>query len=146
MKLLRATLDDLETIVPLFDGYRVFYKQESNLDVARKFVRERLVKKDSVIFLVVSEDGEGMGFTQLYPSFSSVSMQRVFILNDLFVSNAFRGRGIGEALLEHAQVFARNEGSRGLTLETAVDNPAQRLYERLGWKKDDAVFHYTWEI
>jgi GNAT superfamily N-acetyltransferase len=146
MKILRATLKDLETIVPLFDGYRVFYKQDSNMDASRKFVAERLKKLDSVIFLAVSEEGEGMGFTQLFPSFSSVSMQRVFILNDLFVSETYRGRGIGEALLEHAKEFARKEESRGLTLETAVDNPAQHLYERLGWKKDDAVFHYTWEI
>jgi GNAT superfamily N-acetyltransferase len=146
MRIIKATLEDLETIVPLFDGYRVFYKQRSDPSAARTFIRARLQKEDSVILLAVSDQGEGMGFTQLYPSFSSVSMQGVYILNDLFVSEVHRGKGLGEALLEQAKEFARKEGSRGLTLETAIDNPARRLYERLGWKKDDEVFHYTWEI
>ena len=146
MRIIEASTKDIETMVPLFDGYRVFYKQDSNPEAARKFIRERLQRLDSVIFLAISEKGEGMGFTQLYPSFSSVALQRVYILNDLFVSEAFRGKGIGETLLEHAKDFAREKGARGLTLETAIDNPAQKLYERLGWKKDDKVFHYTWEI
>ena len=146
MRIYKANLDDLDTLVPLFDGYRVFYKQASDLETARSFIEERLSKKDSVIFMAVSEKEEGIGFTQLYPSFSSVAMQRVYILNDLFVSEGARGLGVGEALLERAKSFAREQEARGLTLETATDNPAQKLYERLGWTKDTEVFHYTWEI
>jgi len=97
-----------------------------------------------VIFIALDEEGKGLGFTQLYPSFSSVSMQRVYILNDLFVSQSARGKGIGEALLQRAKEFAIETSSKGLTLETAIDNPAQHLYERLDWKKDTEVFHYTW--
>ena len=96
--------------------------------------------------MALDEDGNGLGFTQLYPSFSSVSMQRVYILNDLYVSEKSRGQGIGESLMEYAKQFARKMGSKGLTLETAVDNPAQNLYKRLGWVKDTEVNHYTWEI
>jgi len=82
----------------------------------------------------------------LYPSFSSVSMQRTFILNDLFVISEARGQGVGEALLNEAKAFAISENAKGLTLETEVTNPAQKLYERLDWLKDTEVFHYTWKV
>ncbi len=144
MKIKTATTEDLEVLEPLFDGYRVFYKRDSDRSAAKEFLQNRFQKKDSVIFLAVAEDGTGLGFTQLYPSFSSVAMQPVYILNDLFVSPAARGQGIGEELLEHAKKFAIARNCRGITLETAMDNPAQKLYERLGWTKDTEVFHYTW--
>ncbi len=146
MKIIQATQENLDQLVPLFDGYRVFYKKASNPEAARKFLSERFKKNDSVIFLALDENEKGVGFTQLYPSFSSVAMQRTYILNDLFVSPEVRGKGVGEAIMNEAKVFAVKVGSRGLTLETDFDNPAQKLYERLGWKKDTKVFHYTWEI
>jgi GNAT superfamily N-acetyltransferase len=146
MKIVTASISNLEQMVPLFDAYRVFYKRASDPGAARDFLTQRFQKKDSVIFLAIDPEGNGMGFTQLYPSFSSVAMQRTYILNDLFVASDMRGKGVGEALMQQAKQFALQTGSRGLTLETDSDNPAQSLYERLGWKKDTTVFHYTWEI
>jgi GNAT superfamily N-acetyltransferase len=146
MKIKTATIEDLEVLVPLFNGYRVFYKRASDISAAKHFLKDRFRKGDSVIFLAIAQDGTGLGFTHLYPSFSSVAMQRVYILNDLFVDPEFRGHGIGEKLMEHAKTFAVANNCLGLTLETAKDNPAQKLYERLGWTKDTEVFHYTWEI
>lgn len=116
MKVNKATETDLDQLVPLFDGYRMFYKQASNPEAARTFLTERLQKKDSVIFLAIAPDGTGLGFTQLYPSFSSVSMQRTYILNDLYVASEARKKGVGEALMETAKLFAISEGSKGLTL------------------------------
>lgn len=146
MKVITASSDHLRELVPLFDGYRIFYRQASNQDAVKNFLEEKFQKKDSVIFIALDDEGNGLGFTQLYPSFSSVFMQRVYILNDLFVSEKARGQGIGEALIEYAKQFAREMGSKGLTLETAIDNPAQNLYKRLGWVKDTGVNHYSWEI
>ncbi|MCF6307981.1 MAG: GNAT family N-acetyltransferase [Flavobacteriaceae bacterium] len=146
MKIIQATSKNLEQLLPLFEGYRTYYKQEQNAEAARSFLKNRLQLKDSVIFLAFDSNKKALGFTQLYPSFSSVSMQRVYILNDLFVSSEVRGKGFGEALLNHAKQFAIENNSKGLILETDIDNPAQKLYERLGWKKDEAVFHYTWEV
>lgn len=146
MKVITASSDHLRELVPLFDGYRIFYRQASNQDAVKNFLEERFQKKDSVIFIALDDEGNGLGFTQLYPSFSSVFMQRVYILNDLFVSEKARGQGIGEALIEYAKQFAREMGSKGLTLETAIDNPSQNLYKRLGWVKDTGVNHYSWEI
>ncbi|MDT0555184.1 GNAT family N-acetyltransferase [Patiriisocius hiemis] len=146
MKVIQASSENLNQLVPLFDGYRAFYKQPSNIEAARTFLTERFSKKDSIIFIALDENENGLGFTQLYPSFSSVKMQRTYILNDLYVLEKARGKGIGEALMNKAKEFAIANHSRGLTLETDYDNPAQKLYERLGWKRDNKVFHYTWEI
>jgi len=146
MQIIRATTSHLETLTPLFNGYRAFYKQAPNLDAANKFLRKRLESNDSVIFLALDAAGNGLGFTQLYPLFSSVSMQRTYVLNDLFVTEKGRGAGVGAALLKQVQHFASESGSKGLTLETAVNNPAQHLYRKLGWVQDTVVNHYTWEV
>lgn len=141
--IIRATPEHAELVVPLFDAYRRFYKQASDLDGARDFIGERLKKDQSVIFLAL--DGENaVGFTQLYPSFSSSSMRRLWILNDLFVAPEGRKKGVGEALMERARQLAVETDAEGLTLETAIDNhTAQRLYEKLGYKKDEIYFRYN---
>ena len=144
MEIRPAKIQDLNTLVPLFDGYRQFYKQPTDSKGALHFLTQRFELEDSVILLACNDQGQGLGFTQLYPSFSSVSMQRTYILNDLFVLESARGMGVATALMNKAKEFALQQGAKGLTLETAIDNPAQKLYERLGWKKDVDVFHYTW--
>jgi GNAT superfamily N-acetyltransferase len=138
----RAELDDLDVLVPLFDGYRRFYEQPSDLAGARAYLAERIKRSESVIFLAV-RDGTIVGFTQLYPSFSSVSMQRLWVLNDLFVAAEGRSSGAGRALLARAERWAAETGAKGLTLSTQITNlAAQRLYEACGWSKDDEFVHY----
>jgi GNAT superfamily N-acetyltransferase len=142
VRTVRAELDDLDALVPLFDGYRQFYAQESDVEPARTFLAERMKRGESVIFLAIV-DGEIAGFTQLYPSFSSVSMKRLWVLNDLFVAPAARTSGAGRALLERAERWAAETGAKGLTLSTHVTNlTAQRLYEACGWTRDDEFLHY----
>jgi len=140
-----ARIEDLESIVPLFNAYRVFYEQESDLELARHFLSNRLLKEESILFLA-KEDDKPVGFTQLYKTFSSVSAQHSWILNDLFTLSEFRGRGIGEKILKRAQKFAVDDDAKGLALETAKDNPAHKLYEKLGWRKDTDYLHYFWKI
>ena len=146
MKVIRATADDLAQLSELFDLYRVFYQQTSNIAAAKDFLKDRFQNSDSIIFIAIASDGTGLGFTQLYPSFSSVSMLSTYILNDLFVTSEARKKGVGEALMKKAKHFAISRGGKGLTLETAIDNPAQKLYLRLGFKKESDVNHYTWEV
>jgi len=142
VRTVRAELDDLESLVPLFDGYRQFYRQPSDPVGARAFLAERLKRDESVIFLAIV-DGVAVGFTQLYPLFSSVSMKRVWLLNDLFVAPTGRRAGAGRALLDRAERWARETGAKGLTLSTEITNAtAQRLYESAGWTKDDEFVHY----
>jgi GNAT superfamily N-acetyltransferase len=141
--IVRASLDHLDLLAPLFDGYRQFYQQRSDPDGAQAFLRERLASDESVVFLAL-RDTIGLGFAQLYPTFSSVSMKRFWILNDLFVAPEARRQGVGEALLERARQFAVETGAKGLMLETAVTNtPAQRLYERMGWQRDTEFYVYN---
>jgi GNAT superfamily N-acetyltransferase len=142
----RAALADLDAVAPLFDAYRQFYGQRSDLAAARAFLEERLRREESVIFLAV--DGEGgnevLGFTQLYPSFSSVSVRRLWILNDLFVRPGLRRGGVGRRLLERARAWAIETDAKGLMLATAVSNAAARaLYESCGWRRDEEFEHYV---
>jgi GNAT superfamily N-acetyltransferase len=138
----RAQIGDLEVLTPLFDGYRQFYGQGSDLEGARAFLRARLEQDQSVIFLALWES-RAVGFTQLYPSFSSVSMRRLWILNDLFAAPEERRRGVGRALMTAAEEFARSDGAKGLALSTAKTNAkAKALYERCGWKLDEVFDHY----
>jgi GNAT superfamily N-acetyltransferase len=144
MKVIKATPAHLDQLVPLFDGYRQFYKKPSDLEGAKAFLKARFDKQESTIFIALDPENKALGFTQLYPNFSSVSMKRDYLLNDLFVAEKARGKGVGKALLLKAQEFGKAENSKGILLETAYDNPAQHLYEKLGWKKDLEVFHYSW--
>ncbi|NAY90680.1 GNAT family N-acetyltransferase [Muricauda sp. JGD-17] len=140
----KASLSDLRKIVPLFDAYRMFYKQQSNIEDALAFLKARFENQDNVVFLAL-EGNEPIGFMQLYKTFSSVSLQSFYILNDLYVNPEYRKRGVGEALLNSAKTFCSEQNAKGLALETAKDNPAQHLYERMGWRKDTDFFHYFWK-
>lgn len=142
----KATIDDVKKIAALFDGYRIFYKQSSDIAGAEKFISDRINKNESVIFLA-EENNKAVGFTQLYPIFSSVGMKRTWLLNDLFVAQDARGKGIADALLQTAQQFGAETNSRWLMLQTAVDNyAAQKVYERNGWKKEQQFFTYNFAL
>lgn len=137
----RAQAEDLEAVAPLFTAYRVFYRQPHDPEADRVFLKERLDNGESVIF-IAEANGEPAGFVQLYPSFSSVALKRVWVLNDLYTSKETRKQGVGTALLEQARAFAAETGAKGLVLETTPDNEtAQALYEQLGWKRDEH-YHY----
>lgn len=140
----RATPQDLEQLALLFDTYRQFYKQPSNINEAKHFLLERLQQNEAVIFCAF-KDERMLGFTLLYPTFSSISMRATWVLNDLLVVPEARNQGIATLLLTTAQQFVRDKGDQGLSLETAMDNPAQKLYERLGWKRDNEFLHYSWK-
>jgi ribosomal protein S18 acetylase RimI-like enzyme len=126
-------------VTPLFDQYRQFYGQLSDPELANRFIKERLSKGESVIFVAIEKENgveTPVGFTQLYPTYSSVRAQKNRILNDLFVAKQHRRKGVGEKLIEAALQFAQEECCAWVQLETAVDNHgAQRLYESIGFTK-----------
>ena len=143
MNILHATVDHLHLLIPLFDSYRQFYDQKSDLPGAASFLGEQLRIKDAVIFLAVDKSGTALGFVQLYPSFSSVSLKRLWILNDLFVSKSVRGQRVAKALLERSAHLAGETYAKGLVLETGVNNlPSKRLYETSGWIKEEHFDRY----
>jgi GNAT superfamily N-acetyltransferase len=139
----QATILDLDLVVPLFDAYRQFYGKPGDAALARQFLLERFQNNQSIIFLAVRRDGSAVGFTQLYPSFSSTSAARIFILNDLFVSPLARRKRVGALLLNAAACFGREVGAVRLTLSTEVMNEtAQALYESEGWKRQTEFYSY----
>jgi ribosomal protein S18 acetylase RimI-like enzyme len=146
LQLTTVTPEQVGLVAPLFDAYRQFYGQTTELEGGRQFLFQRLRRGESVIFAVV-ENGSALGFTQLYRSFSSVSMKPIWILNDLFVVGKARPQGIGGRLLTAAIDHAVQTGGVRLVLATAVENTtAQALYERRGWRKDTDFVHYKFEL
>jgi GNAT superfamily N-acetyltransferase len=138
----QAAVSDLDGLVPLFDGYRQFYRQASEPDRIRKFLMDRFEHNQSVIFVALKE-ATLVGFAQLYPSFSSGALARTFILNDLFVDPGVRLIGAGSALVQAAAEYGRRVGALRLVLSTEVTNmPAQALYEKLGWQRNTDFWSY----
>lgn len=142
----QAVLSDLEALTPLFDAYRQFYGCNGNLGAVRDFLSARFNHGESVLF--IAQEGKAtVGFVQLYPSFSSVSLARTFILNDIFVPEQWRKRGVGSLLIAAAVEFARSMGAARLSLSTAITNStAQALYQSAGWKRDEQFFYYHFAI
>jgi GNAT superfamily N-acetyltransferase len=144
----RASEADLRTAAGLFDGYRQFYGQLADYSLAEAFLRDRFANNDSVVFLAIDPpSGEGLGFVQLYPSFSSVAARRIWILNDLFVAPVARRRGVGRALLAAARDLGASTGARRLVLSTVATNrEARALYESCGYKEDEIFLVYKLEL
>jgi GNAT superfamily N-acetyltransferase len=139
----QATVFDLDLVVPLFDAYRQFYRRPGDLGLARQFLLERFQHNESIVFLAMQQDGSAVGFTQLFPSFSSASAARILILNDLFVSPEARRQKVGSLLLAAAARYGREVGAIRLTLSTEVTNEnAQALYEGEGWVRQEEFYHY----
>jgi ribosomal protein S18 acetylase RimI-like enzyme len=141
----RATLHDVDRLVPLFGAYREFYRRPANPDGSRRFLTERLTRAESVIFLA-EESASAIGFTQLYPTFASLSLKPWWVLYDLYVVPSARRKGVASLLLAKAQRLAQESGADGISLETARDNPAQKLYEAHGWKRDEVFLHYEYFV
>jgi GNAT superfamily N-acetyltransferase len=139
----QAVFADLDKLVLMFDRYRQFYQRASDLDAARSFLTERFNHGESVLF-IAEEGDKALGFTQLYPGFSSLSMARRFTLNDLFVEESARRRGVGHALLSAAADYGKSVGATALGLCTAKTNvKAQALYQSTGWVRDEVYLEYS---
>ena len=141
----RAAAADVAAIAPLFDAYRQFYQRPADLAGAHQFLADRITNNESVIFFCHPPDDRTnpVGFMQLYPLFSSLSLARSWVLNDLFVVPESRSHGIARLLLSTADEHARNSGAIGIALETNHDNmAAQRLYDSVGYEVADATKHY----
>jgi GNAT superfamily N-acetyltransferase len=142
----QAVLSDIEALAPLFDSYRQFYGRPSDIAAAREFLLARFNHGESTLF-IAHEGAAPVGFTQLYPSFSSVSLARVFVLNDLFVHEQARRKGVASKLISAAIEYARSLGAVRVSLSTATGNEtAQALYLSAGWWRDEQFFVYHFAV
>jgi len=139
-----AIIHDLDTVAALFDAYRQFYKQAPDLQLARRFIQERLLRNESVLIVAETTAKEVVGFCQLYPTFCSVRAAPTYVLYDLFVSPEVRGTGAGRSLMLAAEAHAKKAGVARMELSTARNNTvAQSLYESLDWVRDENFFVYS---
>jgi GNAT superfamily N-acetyltransferase len=141
-----ATISDLVLLAEMFDLYRQFYRQQPDLNGAGKFISERLRLEDSVIY-VAKVKSNYAGFVQCYPSFTSVGMKKLWLLNDLFVKHEFRGQGISKMLIDRCRQLAKDTGAKGLMLETEKSNTiGNKLYPQEGFKLNESSNFYTWSV
>jgi GNAT superfamily N-acetyltransferase len=146
MQITKATTDHLPQLAVLFDLYRQHYEQQPDLEGAEQYLAERLVRNESVIY-VAEEEGQLVGFTQLYPVFSSIGMKKAWILNDLYVAEEHRRKGAARGLLEASRELGKATDARYLMLQTHIDNTkARTLYESNGWKLDEEFYYYYLSI
>lgn len=145
MTIREAKQTDLEQLSKLFDGYRVFYRKDSDIVSAKTFLSERLEKKDSELFVCESDDGELLGFVQLYPLFSSTRMKRLWLLNDLFVASEQRGKGVSVKLIERAKELVKDTDACAMFLETEKSNLiGNNLYPKTGFQLNEGSNFYEW--
>jgi ribosomal protein S18 acetylase RimI-like enzyme len=139
-----ATSADIQVVAVLFDAYRQFYQQAPDLAAATQFITDRILRKESVVFIAENHNKECLGFCQMYPTFCSVEAAPIYTLYDLFVSPHTRRSGAGRALLLAVQAHAQQNGYVRMDLTTAKTNlQAQALYESLGWVRDNVFYAYS---
>ena len=141
----KATLEDVHAVAQLFDAYRVFYKKESDVTAATNFLTDRLTQKDSELLVCDAGDNKLVGFVQLYPLFSSTRMQRLWLLNDLFVDPNYRGKGLSVQLINAAKDLTKTTNACGLMLETGKSNKiGNNLYVKTGFELNQSCNFYEW--
>lgn len=146
----RARPVDVAAATELFVSYQAFYRVIADVAKARAFVSDRLRLNDTIFLMARYEDTpthKGVGFAQMMPKLSSTSMRRDWVLNDLFVVEEYRRRGIATALMNESLAFAKRTGGVKMSLKTQADNtPARALYERDGWELDAEFVTYTLKV
>ena len=141
----KATLQDLDQLTNLFDQYVVFYKNPSNIEKHKAYLKERIENNEATIYLAFDEKNpeKAIGFTLIYVTFSSLALNKILILNDLYVDSNIRKNGIGEKLILQAVAFAKELGSNLIRLRTAKNNTAaQGLYTKMGFVREDYLYSY----
>lgn len=136
-------------IAPLFVKYREFYGELPYPDSSRAFLEKRLRRKESVIYLALPDDDDTklLGFCQLYPSFSSLSLKRVWILNDIYVAEDARRQLVADHLLRAAKKMAKETHAVRLRVSTSASNEvAHKTYESIGFHQDTEFLSYVLPI
>lgn len=129
---------DAALLVPVFDAYRQFYEQPSDEVGALAYLKERLAANDCFGGVAVDEDGRAAGFGLVYPTFSSVRMKPVWVLNDFFVVPGERSTGLASRLMVRLFALAEDRGISQISLITHETNArAQAHYRKMGWKQSE---------
>lgn len=145
----KANIQDLEQLTNLFDQYVVFYKKPSNFEKHNNFLKERIENNEATIFVACDDENPSkvIGFALIYITFSSLALNKILILNDLFVDGSVRKNGIGKQLIQETIALAKEIGSQTIRLRTAKsNNAAQKLYHKMGFVREDYLYSYDLTI
>lgn len=143
MKIIHCDEAQLDILAELFNDYRIFYEQETDLAASRAFIQRNLVQARAKIFLLLDQEGTAVGFSQLYPAISSLAMRPYYYLSDLYVIKSARKKGHARYLMNYITEHFAREGAQRLTLDTAASNEiAQSLYESLGYEREETYITY----
>lgn len=149
MRIIKATLEHLDLLAPLFIKYREFYGEMPYPDSSRAFLEKRLSREESVIYLAlpIDDDKRLLGFCQLYPSYSSLSLKRVWILNDIYVAEDARRQLVADHLMRTAKKMAKQSQAVRMRVSTSSNNEvAQKVYESIGFREDTEFKNYVLPI
>ena len=144
-----ASLADLDVLNILFNKYLLFYKRIFKAEKARQFLEARLRQGEAKVLLAFEEENPKtpIAFVLLYHGFSSLSLGKTYILNDLYVEEDARRSGVARKLIDASREIAKKDNAIRLDLSTANDNlVAQRLYELYGFKRDDVFYNYSYSL
>ena len=145
IKIISAKKQHIAELVILFEAYRAFYKKEMNIEKATQFLVDRIDNKESFVFIALNEENKIVGFVQLYPMFSSTRLDKILILNDLFVAADERGKGVSKLLIDRSKLFAQDFNALELVLETQKTNEiGNNLYPKVGFELDTEHNYYSW--
>jgi GNAT superfamily N-acetyltransferase len=142
----QASILDLSKIVPVFDSYREYFKQERNPTEVEKFLFDKFEHLESVIF-IAEQNSEVIGFAQLYPIFSSLTLERVWLLNDFFICEDYRNKGVGKQLFEKVKEFTLLTKSKGIELTVEhINEKAWQFWESQGFILDEEFRNYFYRL
>ena len=143
MQVIHCTEAHLEVLTQLFDDYRIFYEQKSDMPASRAFIQTNLQQERSRIYLLLDDAGAPIGFSQLYPAMCSLAMKPYYYLSDLYVIPSARKNGHARYLMNYITDHCTKEGAHRLSLDTATtNNITQHLYESLGYEREDVYVTY----
>lgn len=135
MKMRIATLDDADTLLPLVRAYHEFEGIKST-NAERAESVAPLLPEDTAAGRVwlIEMKGEAIGYIALCFGYSIEFGGRDAFVDEFYIVEEARGRGIGRAVLEAVKVAAVSFGVRVLHLEVARENhEAKRLYSNAGF-------------
>lgn len=103
---------------------------------------EALNSPELITMMMIEEEKETIGFANLMTIFSVWAHGKTLILDDLFISDEYRGKGLGRKTMAYIESYAKNNGYKRLQFQSEFSNPgAYEFYTKLGYKSEDMHFY-----
>lgn len=141
----QAVPSQAKYIAHLFNEYRIFHQQQSDLCLAEQYLTARLMKQESILFFATSPTKEPLGFVQLYPTYSSVTAGRILLLSDLYVSPTARRQGVATALLQRIKDHAADIHAQRIVLisDKCRGDGVHELCAKLNYQTNSELLCYS---